>query len=66
MGLCTANADSRAVSPMAQSVPPLGFGILRDHEVVSDFDGGDISSDAGVLLPSEAERRPGLIAAPAG
>ena len=42
---------------MVQSVPPLGFGILPGKQVVGGFEGGDISSDGGVLLLAEAERR---------
>jgi len=48
---------------MVQSVPQLGFGILRGRQVVGGFDGGDISSDGGVLLVAEAERRSGIVAA---
>ena len=47
---------------MIQTVPQLEFGILRGKQVLGGFDGGDISSDGGVLLLAEAERRTGLIA----
>ncbi len=47
---------------MVQTVPQLAFGILHGKQVVGGFDGGDISSDGGVLLLAEAERRTGLIA----
>ena len=47
---------------MVQSVPRLELGILRGRQVIGGFDGGDISSDGGVLLLAEAERRTGLIA----
>ena len=47
---------------MVQTVPQLECGILRGKQVVGGFDGGDISSDGGVLLLAEAERRTGLIA----
>jgi hypothetical protein len=47
---------------MVQTVPQLEFGILRGKQVVGGFDGGDISSDGGVLLLAAAERRTGLIA----
>ena len=48
---------------MVHSVPQLGLGILRGRQVVGGFDGGDISSDGGVMLLGEAERRTGIIAA---
>ncbi len=35
---------------MVQTVSQLEFGILRGKQVVGGFDGGDISSDGGVLL----------------
>ncbi len=48
---------------MVQSVPQLEFGVLRGRQVVGGFDGGDISSDGGVLLLAEAERRTGIVGA---
>lgn len=46
---------------MVQSVPQLGFGNLGGKEAIGDFDGGDISSDGGVMLLAEAENKLGLI-----
>lgn len=48
---------------MVQSVPRVELGILRGRQVIGGFDGGDISSDGGVLLLAEAERRSGIITA---
>lgn len=48
---------------MVQTVPQLAFGILRGKQVIGSFNGGDISSDGGVLLLAEAERRTRIIAA---
>src|SRR3954451_22336727 len=39
----------------------LDFPMLGSREVLADFDGGDISSDGGVLLLREAERLTGVI-----
>ena len=46
---------------MVQSVPQIEFGILARRQVVGDFDGGDISSDGGVMLLAEAEDKLGVI-----
>ena len=48
---------------MVHSVPQLELGILRGRQVMGSFDGGDISSDGGVLLLPEAEQRLGVISA---
>src|SRR3954466_14180123 len=39
----------------------LDFPMLGSREVLADFDGGDISSDGGVLLLRETERLTGII-----
>src|SRR5437763_6349270 len=39
----------------------LDFPMLGSREVLADFDGGDISSDAGALLLRETERLTGII-----
>ncbi len=45
---------------MVQTVPQLAFGILHGKQVVGGFDGGDISSDGGVLLLADgADRQAG-------
>ena len=46
---------------MAHSVRRVGLGILGGREVVGGFDGGDISSDGGVMLLAEAERQVGVV-----
>ncbi len=48
---------------MVHSVPQLGLGILGGKQVVGGFDGGDISSDGGVMLPSAAEEQVGVVGA---
>jgi len=46
---------------MAHSVRRVGLGILGGREVGGGFDGGDISSDGGVMLLAEAERQVGVV-----
>jgi len=46
---------------MVQSVRRVELGVLDGREVVGGFDGGRISSDGGVMLLAEAERRLGVI-----
>ncbi|HHX45943.1 MAG TPA: IS1380 family transposase, partial [Brevibacterium sp.] len=46
---------------MVHSVRGLELGILHGREVVGGFDGGDMSSDGGVMLVAEAERKLGVI-----
>ena len=46
---------------MVHTVPHLELGILSGREVVGTFDGGDMSSDGGVMLVAEAERKLGVI-----
>ena len=38
------------------------FHSLNQRKVIAKFDGGDITSDAGILLLREVEKRTGLIA----
>ena len=45
---------------MASSVLELVFPSIEGKDVVARFDGGDITSDAGLLLLSEADRKLGL------
>ena len=47
---------------MTQCTSRLSFGFLGGKEVVGGFDGGDISSDGGLMLIVEADRRLGLTA----
>ena len=42
---------------------PIQFSRVRGRDLVADFSGGTITSDAGVLLLREADRRIGLLAA---
>jgi len=46
---------------MVHTVPRVELGNLSGREVVGSFDGGDISSDGGVMLVAEANRKLGLI-----
>ena len=46
---------------MVQCVRQVELGILSGREVVGRFDGGDKSSDGGVMLVAEAERKLGVI-----
>jgi hypothetical protein len=46
---------------MVHTVRQLELGILSGHEVVGTFDGGDISSNGGVMLVAEAERKLGVV-----
>src|SRR5712692_3138831 len=50
-------------APMDNSCINLHFPAVRGREVVSRFDGGDLSSDAGLLLVRQADRRLGLTTA---
>jgi len=42
---------------MVHTVRGLELGVLGGREVVGSFDGGDISTDGGVMVVAEAERR---------
>lgn len=46
---------------MVQTVRQLELGNLCGREVIGSFDGGDISTDGGVMLLAEAERKRGVI-----
>jgi hypothetical protein len=43
------------------NIDPVVFSCLKRHQVVADFDGGAITSDAGAILLREADRNLGLI-----
>ena len=43
------------------NIDPVIFSCLKRHQVVADFDGGAITSDAGAVLLREADRSLGLI-----
>jgi hypothetical protein len=45
---------------MTQCIGQLSFGFLRGKHVVGEFDGGNLSSDGGLLLLAEADRQLGL------
>jgi len=48
---------------MTECVRQLSFGFLCQKEVVGEFDGGDLSSDGGLMLLAEADRALGLTSA---
>jgi hypothetical protein len=48
---------------MPNSPLSLSFPALKSHEVVVAFDGGDLTSDAGVTLVAAADRQAGVTAA---
>src|SRR5664279_2005166 len=55
--------SSKRDSPMETqcNTTYLDFPMLGSREVLADFDGGDISSDGGVLLLRKAEELTGVI-----
>ena len=48
---------------MTQCLEQLDFGFLCHKSITADFDGGELSSDGGVMLVREADHRLGLTAA---
>jgi len=46
---------------MVHTVRQLELGILHGREVIGSFDGGDISTDGGVMLVVEAEGKLGVV-----
>ena len=54
------------VSPAMTECSQLRFGFLGRREVVGRFDGGRVSSDGGLLLLREVDRRFGITEAIAG
>ena len=48
---------------MTQCIRQLSFGFLGHKQVVGDFEGGNLSSDGGLMLLSAADRQLGLTAA---
>ena len=48
------------------SCPSLLFPAVGNREVIADFDGGDLTSDAGLLLVRQADRKIGLTNALSG
>jgi hypothetical protein len=56
------NAETEAAFLMTECKPkPIEFHPLGSREVVSHFDGGDMTSDAGGLLLREVEQRTGIL-----
>ena len=47
---------------MMSSLPGLEFPAVRNLDIVAKFDGGDLTSDAGLLLVKQADTKLGLIA----
>jgi hypothetical protein len=47
---------------MTPCIPQLTFGSLGRKQIIGSFDGGEISSDGGLMLVAEADRRLGLTA----
>src|SRR5579859_1678883 len=45
---------------MDDSLSELVFPAVADRDIVARFDGGDLTSDAGVLLLAQADRKLGL------
>jgi hypothetical protein len=63
MGIAPEQTPFLEVSPqMTQCNSQLHFGFLSGKAVVGGFDGGDISSDGGLLLIAEVDRALGLTA----
>ena len=50
-------------SPAASSSKPMELKPVKGKKVIANFDGGQISSDAGALLLKETERQVGIIEA---
>jgi hypothetical protein len=48
------------------SLPALDFPAVGKREIVAKFDGGNVTSDAGLLLLAQADKKLGLIQAMAG
>jgi len=60
-GLCRLSSLIPEVSPqMTQCNSQLSFGLLHRKQIVGAFDGGDISSDGGLMLVAEADDALGL------
>src|SRR5438132_1362177 len=47
--------------PMDNSCLSLAFPSLGGHDVVARFDGGDLTSDAGLLFLRQADKKMGLV-----
>ena len=42
------------------TIPPFSFPAVRSKKIMAAFDGGRLSSDSGVMLLAQAERRLGI------
>ena len=51
---------------MENSLSQLLFPAVANREIVARFDGGDLTTDAGLLLLAQADNKLGLVAAMAG
>jgi hypothetical protein len=56
----TKTQSTEKVLPMQNSSLDLTFPLVSGKEVVARFDGGEVTSDAGLLLVARADRRLGL------
>ena len=53
-------------SPVKTQCSQLGFGLLGRREIIGGFDGGQISSDGGLMLMRELDEVYGVTARVAG
>ena len=54
--------NEKAAFLMTECKPkPIEFHALGSREIVAQFDGGDITSDAGGMLLREVEQRTGIL-----
>jgi len=61
MGFCSRRIHIREVSPkMTQCNSQLSFGFLGRKQISGAFDGGEISSDGGLMLVAQADKALGL------
>jgi len=56
----TQKSMRRGLSGMTQCIDQLSFGNLHGKQITATFDGGNVSTDGGVLLVTEADRKLGL------